>query len=109
MEVLEALSAIHAEASFQAAADRESHSYTFVSVRSLADRLGFTRLLPEILWECQKEGFDYCLDRTVACRDGVGGSGSLIYPDQDVCMWGADQLASRLSWVLPYQHRRGDG
>ena len=35
------------------------------------------------------QGFTYCLDHEFATKDGE-------YPSQDVCIWGPDQLKSRL-------------
>lgn len=93
-EVLEALSRIRAEAQ----RIEQAGDWRYVSVRSLACELGFSELVPLILAECVERGFSYCLDHTVSSLDGV--TKERIFPSEEVCYWGPDQLRSRLDWVV---------
>lgn len=90
--VLPALQAIRSEAH-----RRESlRPYQMASVRSIATDLGYAHLLPIILRACVEGGFDYCLDEDIECSDGIDGR---TFPNRDVCVWGCDQLRSRLDCV----------
>jgi hypothetical protein len=71
-------------------------NYEGVSARGALIELGYgQQQLDQVLADIAARGFDYCLDRTIECSDGEGGRGR-TYPSQDVCVWGPDQLKSRL-------------
>jgi hypothetical protein len=76
--------------------------YTMLSAREGLYTLGFSADdADQVLAEIAKRGFDYCLDSHIACKSGVGiDPPRKEYPAQSVCVWGADQLHSRLQCVL---------
>lgn len=77
--------------------------YTLLSARSGLYELGYTDIEQDaILEQIAEGGFAYCLDYKIQCKSGVGESNKMIYPDQDVCYWGADQLLSRLQSLYWY-------
>jgi hypothetical protein len=94
--VLDALKAIRAEAH---RLEQPGMGYPLVSVRQLAERLGFGDLVPEILAACAEGGFTYCLDRTIEATSYSNGVERTERPSQDVCYWYPDQLRSRLDCV----------
>lgn len=89
--VLEALQAIRAEAHRR----EDLKPYQMASVRSLANELGFSKLLPVILRACVEGGFSYCVDQDIPTNGPDGEE----FPDWQVCYWGCDQLRSRLDCV----------
>jgi hypothetical protein len=72
----------------------EDEPYEFVSVRSIALKLGHKKLLPQILTAVADGGFDYCMDPDIPMTGAHEANGE--YPDPNVCYWGPDQLRSRL-------------
>jgi hypothetical protein len=76
--------------------------YTMLSARQGLIAIGYdTDQALQVLEEIARRGFDYCLDSKVACKSGVGiDPPRKEYPAQSVCVWGADQLHSRLQCVL---------
>ena len=76
--------------------------YTMLSAREGLITLGYTNDdADQVLEEIARRGFDYCLDSHIACKSGVGvDPPRKEYPSQSVCTWGADQLHSRLQFVL---------
>lgn len=96
--VLLALQDIRQRAAWLEQRDRELHTYTHVSVRDLCVELGYGPLVDQVLQACAEGGFSYCLDHTVAVRSHnleVAGT----WPPRTACLWGADQLRSRLDCV----------
>jgi hypothetical protein len=75
--------------------------YPAVSVRSLATKLGFEELLPNILTACKEGGFSYCLDHTIEATSWDGNKDGMVteHPPRNACYWGPDQLRSRLDCV----------
>lgn len=65
-------------------------NYRGLSARSVLRELGYHEDdLKAVLQTLYDGGFTYCLDYTFATKDGE-------FPSQDVCIWGPDQLKSRL-------------
>jgi hypothetical protein len=87
---LEALRAIRAEA-----LRMEDEDYRNVSLRDLAEQLGFADLIDDILATLVEGGWDYCLDPEVRHRN-AGVDGRREYPPAFACKWGPDQLRSRI-------------
>lgn len=102
--VLLALQDIRQRAAWLEQRDRELHTYTHVSVRDLCVELGYGPLVDQVQ-ACADGGFDYCLDHTVRHPVGAalartdGTMGEPGYPPRTACLWGADQLRSRLDCV----------
>jgi len=67
--------------------------YEMVSARGVLYILGFdSNDAQSILEYISENGFNYCLDYNIRIHDGV-------FPDQQVCYYGADALHSRLNCV----------
>lgn len=66
--------------------------YAVVSARGVLNELGFGDNVDEILQFIADGGFDYCLDSRVEHNGEC--------PPRSACYWGADQLESRLHWVV---------
>jgi hypothetical protein len=70
--------------------DLGMQDYRPMSARSTLRELGYDDgQILTVLQAIYNAGFTYCLDRHFATKDGE-------YPSQDVCVWGPDQLKSRL-------------
>jgi hypothetical protein len=95
-ETLTALRAIRAEAH---RLEQPGMGYPMVSVRSLANKLGFSEQIDAILAACAEGGFTYCLDHTIEATSYSGNGMESSYPSRDVCYWGPDQLRSRLDCI----------
>jgi len=77
-----------------------TREYEMLSARGVLYTLGFDEAAADqVLEAIAKAGFDYCLDSKIACSSGVGGSSEKTRPSQDVCIWGVDQLESRLAFI----------
>ncbi len=71
--------------------------YPMRSASGVLRELGYTSEEAfEVIQAIAEHGFNYCLDHRISCSDGVDGDNRHEYPDPVVCVWGADQLASRL-------------
>lgn len=76
--------------------------YEMCSARGVLYTLGYSSLdVTEILTYIHENGFSYCLDYEFPSNalKADGETTETIYPDQQVCYWGADQLNSRLRCV----------
>ena len=73
--------------------------YKMLSARSGLYELGYNEDQADaILEQIADGGFSYCLDHKIKCQSGVDSDTvTMIYPDVGVCIWGADQLLSRLN------------
>lgn len=80
--------------------------YQPVSMRGSLKFLGYT--VPqqnEVISHCAMNGFNYCLDYTVAATHFDPNNPKAVndmvtdYPDQQACFWGPDQLKSRIQCV----------
>lgn len=63
--------------------------YRMLSARSCLRELGFEDDADQILHALYLAGFSYCLDSKFPTKDGD-------YTPQSACVWGPDQLKSRL-------------
>jgi len=69
-------------------------AYVSVSLREVLYELGFeSDEADEVIEFCAGKGFDYCIDPIVK------NERSGMYPAYGACVWGIDQLRSRLEWV----------
>lgn len=94
--VLDALKAIRQRAH---ALEQPGMGYPAVSVRSLHRDLGLVVPIEDVLEACVDGGFTYCLDHTVEASSYDGNKVTRQHPSQDACLWGPDQLRSRLDCV----------
>ena len=79
----------------KAVCDRKMQNYESVSARKILTDSGYSRDdTQQVLEAIAEAGFSYCLDSSIKCSDGLGGE---TYPAQQVCIWGPDQLKSRLN------------
>lgn len=85
----------------QEAAAGKYDSYEHFSVRELLYTLGFSSDdVDEVIEYCAQNGFGYCIDHNVKIKDHTNENATrMIYPNQDACRWGQDQLLSRLNCV----------
>lgn len=73
--------------------DLAMSDYRGLSARGTLYELGYHgEDAEQILKALYDGGFTYCLDRKFATKDGE-------FPSADVCIWGPDQLKSRLHSV----------
>jgi hypothetical protein len=64
-------------------------SYDMLSARGGLYELGYSEeQADDVLRDIAARGFDYCLDSQIVCNGER--------PTQSVCVWGPDQLLSRL-------------
>lgn len=61
--------------------------YKMVSARGVLGTIGFDNVADEVLQYMADRGFDYCLDPKYGNR-----------PSAAACVWGADQLESRIAF-----------
>jgi hypothetical protein len=74
--------------------------YESLSARDVLVRLGLGwEDARQVLTYCAANGFEYCLDPAIECSSGESEKHSRIYPPEFACVWGADQLLSRLRCV----------
>lgn len=80
-----------------------TREYTSLSAREGLYTLGFTEdEADEIIDHIASRGFNYCLDPRIAATHFDPNNPKAVNdmvtdrPDEQGCMWGADQLASRL-------------
>jgi len=70
-------------------------AYVSVSLREVLYVLGYEAdEADEIIEFCASRGFDYCIDPMI--RNTRSGE----KPERFACVWGIDQLRSRLEWVI---------
>jgi len=72
-------------------------AYGSISLRSLLADLGYRPLQQNIIIRaCAIGGFNYCVDPTISFRNHEG---EWENPPRFACVWGYDQLRSRLDCV----------
>lgn len=76
-------------------------TYPMLSARDALRIAGYdNEEIAIVLAYIASRGFDYCLDHSIECSSGVGvDSPQREKPSQDVCVWGCDQLLSRLHFI----------
>lgn len=97
-QIYEAIRQLHVQC------ELKQPNYEMVSVRSALNELGYnSKDIETIILFIAKGGFAYCMDHTIAVNHPDNPK-KYEYPSQDVCYWGPDQLASRLSCLnnIPY-------
>ena len=86
--------------------DLHMADYNMLSARGTLYTLGFHgQDAEDVLKTLHESGFSYCLDHEYKCSNGIDGT--LVYPRQDVCYWGPDQLKSRLQSIYIQEHSIG--
>lgn len=78
----------------EAAYRRGEAEYASLSAREVLYELGYARASADVvLLAIAGRGFEYCLDPIVPSKDGEGAT------PRFACVWGVDQLRSRLDCV----------
>lgn len=75
---------------------KNGDKYESFSLREVLMALGYARDADLIIRCCAMAGFSYCVDPIVPVKEEDGNS---EHPPRFACVWGVDQLRSRLDCI----------
>jgi hypothetical protein len=90
---------LEAVAQVKVVCELKMSEYQMVSLRSALYECGYTQeQADQVITFCAEAGFTNCIDPMIPVKNVIGID-KPVYPCEDVCYWGPDQLRSRLSFI----------